>query len=148
MAGFGECNEGPHRRLRGAARPDSLPRMKTILIVEDNEDNRLIYSQYLTHAGYRVVEAANGAEGLEAARRDPPDIILMDISMPVMDGLTATRHLKADPELAAIPVVALTAHAMPTDEQLAREAGCDGYVSKPVMPKDVRAEVERWIGSP
>jgi CheY-like chemotaxis protein len=72
----------------------------------------------------------------------------MDISMPVMDGLTATRHIKADPDLQAIPVVALTAHAMATDEQLAREAGCDAYVSKPVMPKDVRTEVERWIGSP
>ena len=122
--------------------------MKTILIVEDNEDNRLIYSQYLTHAGFRVLEAGNGAEGLAVARRDRPDIILMDISMPVMDGLTATRHLKADPDLKATPVIALTAHAMPTDEQLAREAGCDAYVSKPVMPKDVRAEVERWIGSP
>ena len=122
--------------------------MKTILIVEDNEDNRLIYSQYLTPAGDRVVEAANGAEGLEAARREHPDIILMDISMPVMDGLTATRHIKADPALEGIPVVALTAHAMATDEQLARDAGCDAYVSKPVMPRDVRAEVERWIGSP
>ena len=122
--------------------------MKTILIVEDNEDNRLIYSQYLTHAGFRVLEAGNGAEGLQVARRERPDIILMDISMPVMDGLTATRHLKGDPDLRTIPVVALTAHAMPTDEQMAREAGCDGYVSKPVMPRDVRAEVERWIGSP
>ena len=120
--------------------------MKTILIVEDNEDNRLIYSQYLTHGGFRVLEAANGAEGIEAARRERPDIILMDISMPVMDGLTATRHLKADAELSAIPVIALTAHAMPADEEMARDAGCDGYISKPVMPKDVRAEVERWIG--
>lgn len=148
MAGFGECNDGAGWRLRGTARPDTVRRMKTILIVEDNEDNRLIYSQYLSHAGFRVLEAANGAEGLEVARREHPDIILMDISMPVMDGLTATRHIKADPDLQAIPVVALTAHAMATDEQLAREAGCDAYVSKPVMPKDVRAEVERWIGSP
>jgi CheY-like chemotaxis protein len=122
--------------------------MKTILIVEDNEDNRLIYSQYLAHGGFRVLEAANGAEGIDVARRERPNIILMDISMPVMDGLTATRHLKADPELSGIPVIALTAHAMATDEEMAREAGCDGYISKPVMPKDVRAEVERWIGSP
>lgn len=121
--------------------------MKTILIVEDNEDNRLIYSQYLTHGGFRVVEATNGAEGIEAARRERPDIILMDISMPVMDGLTATRLLKADPDLLKIPVVALTAHAMASDEEMAREAGCDGYISKPVMPRDVRAEVERWIGA-
>ena len=122
--------------------------MKTILIVEDNEDNRLIYSQYLTHGGYRVLEAANGAEGIEVAGRERPDIILMDISMPVMDGLTATRHLKASAELMAIPVIALTAHAMASDEVMAREAGCDGYISKPVMPKDVRAEVEKWIGLP
>ena len=148
MAGFGECNDGPGRRFRAGVCPNSVRPMKTILIVEDNEDNRLIYSQYLAHAGFRVLEAANGAEGLQVARSDRPDIILMDISMPVMDGLTATRHLKADPDLSAIPVVALTAHAMPTDEQMAREAGCDGYVSKPVMPRDVRAEVERWIGSP
>ena len=122
--------------------------MKTVLIVEDNEDNRLIYSQYLTHGGFRVLEATNGAEGVEMARRERPDIVLMDISMPVMDGLTATRALKADEELRGIPVIALTAHAMTTDEVMAREAGCDGYISKPVMPKDVRAEVERWIGAP
>ena len=148
MAGFRECNDRRAQRFRRAARPDTVRPMKTILIVEDNEDNRLIYSQYLTHAGFRVLEAGNGAEGLDVARRERPDIILMDISMPVMDGLTATRHLKADPDLKMIPVVALTAHAMATDEQLARDAGCDAYVSKPVMPKDVRAEVERWIGSP
>ena len=122
--------------------------MKTILIVEDNEDNRLIYSQYLAHGGYRVLEATNGAEGVEMTRAERPDIVLMDISMPVMDGLAATRLLKADDALKAIPVIALTAHAMASDEEMAREAGCDGYISKPVMPKDVRAEVERWIGLP
>ncbi len=122
--------------------------VKTILIVEDNEDNRLIYSQYLTHGGFRVLEATNGAEGIEVTRRERPDIVLMDISMPIMDGLTATRALKADADLRAIPVIALTAHAMASDEAMAREAGCDGYISKPVMPKDVRAEVERWIGAP
>jgi CheY-like chemotaxis protein len=122
--------------------------MKTVLIVEDNEDNRLIYSQYLTHGGFRVLEAANGAEGVEVARRERPDLVLMDISMPVMDGLAATRMLKADAELSSIPVIALTAHAMASDEVMAREAGCDGYISKPVMPKDVKKEVERWIGAP
>ena len=134
------------RRFRVAATAYTVRRMKTILIVEDNEDNRLIYSQYLTHGGYRVLEATNGAEGIEVARRERPDIILMDISMPVMDGLTATRHLKADTEMVMIPIIALTAHAMASDEEMARDAGCDGYLSKPIMPKDVRAEVERWIG--
>ena len=122
--------------------------MKTVLIVEDNEDNRLIYSQYLAHGGFRVLEATNGVEGIDVARRERPDIVLMDISMPVMDGLTATRMLKADEDLRSIPVIALTAHAMAADEAMAREAGCDGYISKPVMPRDVRAEVERWIGPP
>ncbi len=122
--------------------------MKTVLIVEDNEDNRLIYSQYLTHGGFRVLEATNGAEGIEVCRRERPDLVLMDISMPVMDGLTATRMLKADAELRTIPVIALTAHAMASDEVMAREAGCDGYISKPVMPKDVKMEVVRWIGAP
>jgi len=122
--------------------------VKTVLIVEDNEDNRLIYSQYLAHGGFRVLEAANGAEGIDVARRERPDIVLMDISMPVMDGLTATRALKADADLRSIPVIALTAHAMASDEAMAREAGCDGYISKPVMPREVRAEVERWIGPP
>jgi len=122
--------------------------VKTVLIVEDNEDNRLIYSQYLAHGGFRVLEAANGAEGIDVARRERPDIVLMDISMPVMDGLAATRALKADEDLRAIPVIALTAHAMASDEAMAREAGCDGYISKPVMPREVRAEVERWIGPP
>ena len=122
--------------------------MKTVLIVEDNEDNRLIYSQYLSHGGFRVLEAANGVEGIDVARRERPDIVLMDISMPIMDGLTATRALKADEALRSIPVIALTAHAMASDELMAREAGCDGYISKPVMPREVRAEVERWIGPP
>jgi CheY-like chemotaxis protein len=119
---------------------------KTILIVEDNEDNRAIYTQYLAHAGFRVVEAANGQEGIDLTRQERPDIILMDISMPVMDGLTATRRLKADPELRSIPIIALTAHAMAADEEMVREAGCDGYIAKPVVPRAVREEIERWIG--
>ena len=124
----------------------SAPRK--VLIVEDNDDNRAIYSQYLAHAGYRVLEAANGQEGIDIARRERPEIILMDISMPVMDGLTATRLLKADPELSSIPIIALTAHAMASDEEMVREAGCDGYIAKPVVPRLVRAEVDRWLARP
>ncbi len=121
---------------------------KTVLIVEDNEDNRLIYSQYLTHAGYRVLEAGNGIDGMALVHRERPDLVLMDISMPRMDGLTATRHLKADPAVRQIPIIALTAHAMATDAELARAAGCDGYIAKPVMPREVKVEIERWIGVP
>jgi CheY-like chemotaxis protein len=121
---------------------------KTILIVEDNADNRLIYAEYLAHAGYRVLEAGNGIDGIELAVRERPDLVLMDISMPRMDGLTATRRLKDDPTVRDIPVIALTAHAMPADADLARAAGCDGYIAKPVMPRQVRGVVERWIGPP
>ena len=121
---------------------------KTVLIVEDNEDNRLIYSEYLAHVGYRILEAANGIDGVAIVRRERPDLVLMDISMPQMDGLTATRRLKADPEVSAIPILALTAHAMPADRELARNAGCDGYLAKPIIPRDVHSEIERWIGPP
>ena len=119
---------------------------KTILIVEDNDDNRLIYRQYLTHAGYRILEATNGIDGVDLALRERPDLVLMDISMPQMDGLTATRHLKAHPVAQSIPVIALTAHAMPADADMALAAGCDAYLAKPVMPRQVRVEIERWIG--
>ena len=122
--------------------------MKTVLIVEDNEDNRLIYAAMLEHVGYRVLQANNGADGLAVARTEHPDLILMDISMPVMDGHEATRTLKADPDLRTIPVLAVTAHAMTSDQELAFAAGCDGYIAKPVEPQAIRALVERWIGRP
>ena len=126
--------------------PNSGTRAKTVLIVEDNEDSRLIYREFLEYSGYRVIEATNGVDAVEAARRDLPDMILMDISMPRMDGLTATRILKADAGLRNVPIIALTAHAMLADEEMAMAAGCDGYLAKPVEPKVVRDEVERRIG--
>jgi two-component system cell cycle response regulator DivK len=119
---------------------------KTILIAEDNDDSRTIYREYLEHAGYRVVEATNGEDALALARSEPPDIILMDVSMPKMDGLTATRILKADARLRSVPVVALTAHAMASDAEMARAAGCDGYLAKPIAPREVCDEVEQRIG--
>jgi len=120
---------------------------KTVLIAEDNMDNRIIYATMLNHVGYRVVEANNGAEAVRMAREDRPDIILMDISMPVMDGYEATRVLKNDPGTREIPIIAVTAHAMVTDRDAAKEAGCDDYVSKPVEPQVIRSVVERWIGA-
>lgn len=126
--------------------PERDIRVKTVLIVEDNEDSRTIYREFLEYSGYRVVEATNGAEAIEVARRELPDVILMDISMPRMDGLTATRILKADAGLCAVPIIALTAHAMLADEEMALSAGCDGYLAKPVEPRAVRDEVERRIG--
>jgi CheY-like chemotaxis protein len=121
--------------------------MPTVLLVEDNEDNRNIYRIILEHAGYRVVEAEDGEEGIRLARELGPDLILMDISIPKIDGWEATRILKADERTRSIPVIALTAHAMVSDRARAQEVGCDGYLAKPVEPRRVMEEVQRLLGS-
>ena len=122
------------------------PSGKTVLLVEDNEDNRIIYSTILQHFGYRVMEALNGEEGIAKARAEKPDLILMDISIPVIDGWEATQVLKRDPETRSIPIVALTAHALVSDREKAMEVGCDSYLAKPCEPKAVVSEVARFIG--
>ncbi|MGH7482187.1 MAG: response regulator [Longimicrobiales bacterium] len=119
---------------------------KTVLIVEDNEDNRIVYTTILAHHGYEVLEAKNGEEGIQIARDHHPDLILMDISVPVIDGWKATKILKEDHDTAAIPVIALTAHALAEDRETARSVGCDGYLAKPCEPRTVVAEVEKFIG--
>lgn len=106
--------------------------MAKILLVEDNEMNRDMLSRRLKRKGYDVVFALDGAEGVEMAFAELPDVILMDISLPVMDGWEATKRLKADPRTQAIPVLALTAHAMPGDREKSLAVGCDGYETKPV----------------
>lgn len=121
---------------------------KTVLLVEDNEDNLIVYRTILDHVGYRVIEARDGEEGVSRARRDRPDLILMDVSLPKIDGWEATRRIKADDETSAIPVIAVTAHALDDDRQKALEVGCDGYLAKPVAPRRVVEEVERFIGRP
>ena len=103
--------------------------MKTILIVDDMAMNRDLLEQLLED-DYRVVSAANGEESIVMARRERPDLILMDLSLPLLDGWDASRLLKADPELAEIPIIALTAHVMRGDEEKARAAGCDGFLGK------------------
>src|SRR5688500_9228471 len=118
----------------------------TILLVEDNEDNRRIYVTILAHAGYRVLEAIDGEAALAIARAEMPDMILMDVSIPKIDGWEATRQLKADPATSAIPIVALTAHALASDREKAMNVGCDGYVPKPAEPRLVLGEVERRVG--
>jgi two-component system, cell cycle response regulator DivK len=122
--------------------------LKTILIVEDNEDNLVVYRTILEHVGYRVVEARDGEEGVSRAREEMPDLILMDISIPKMDGWQATQTLKADDSTRPIPIIALTAHALEEDRQKAIQAGCDGYLAKPVEPRRVVQEVERFVGPP
>jgi CheY-like chemotaxis protein len=119
----------------------------TILIVEDNDDNLNIYSTILKHGGYEVIEAVDGEAALEAARGGAPALILMDVSIPKIDGFEVTRILKADPATARIPIVALTAHALPGDRDTAMAAGCDAYIAKPAEPRVVLREVERLVGA-
>jgi CheY-like chemotaxis protein len=120
----------------------------TVLLVEDNEDNLRIYSTILSHSGYRVVEATDGEAALAAVAAEAPAIILMDISIPKIDGWEVTRRLKADPATAGIPIIALTAHALASDQAMAREVGCDGYIAKPAEPRAVLDEVRRRVGEP
>ena len=116
-----------------------------ILIVEDVEYNRDLLVQLLEEE-YEVVTAADGAAGIEAAARERPDLILMDLSLPGVDGWEATRRLKAQPETEAIPVIALTAHAMQGDEERARACGCDDYLTKPIDEDALFAKLARLLG--
>ena len=114
---------------------------RRILVVEDQEDNRRILRDLLTSAGYEIIQAENGEEALAAAARERPDLILMDIQLPGMDGLQATALLKADAVTRDIPVIALTALAMKGDEARIRAAGCDGYIGKPLAYRDFLATI-------
>jgi two-component system cell cycle response regulator DivK len=120
---------------------------RTILLVEDNADNQEIYRIILAHHGYAVLQATDGERGVEMAREHAPDLILMDLTMPRIDGLAATRMLKGDPATAAIPVIALTAHASEDDRTAAVAAGCDSFLSKPVEPAKVAEEVRRVLAA-
>ena len=127
---------------------DTSPhRNQTLLLVEDNEDNRIIYSTVLRHLGYEVVEAEDGVQAIALARSIQPDLILMDISIPEVDGWEATRILRQDAATSAIPIIALTAHALPDDRARASEIGFTAYLAKPIEPRAVVAEVQRWIGT-
>ena len=120
--------------------------MSRILLVEDNEMNRDMLSRRLQRKGYEVEIAVDGAQALEAVAASTPELILMDLSLPVMDGWEATRRLKADPATATIPVIALTAHAMSGDREKAVEAGCDDYDTKPVNLKRLLEKMEALLG--
>jgi CheY-like chemotaxis protein len=119
--------------------------MTTILIVEDNEMNRDMLSRRLVKKGYEVLLAVDGEMGLEVARANTPDLVLMDMSLPVVDGWEATRRLKADDRLKHIPVIALTAHAMANDRDKALEAGCDDYDTKPIELPRLLAKMEALL---
>jgi CheY-like chemotaxis protein len=121
--------------------------MARILLVEDQEMNRDMLARRLKKRGYEVSIAVDGAEGVERARSESPDLILMDLSLPIMDGWEATRTLKADEATQAIPVIALTAHAMSTDREKALEAGCDAYETKPVELPRLLETMEKLLAS-
>src|SRR5262245_9934549 len=112
-----------------------------VLVVEDYQDAREMYAAYLQFSGYRVAEATNGYEALEQAQQLKPDIILMDLALPKMDGWEATRRLKADTRTRDIPIVALTGHALAGHAEGARAAGCDSFVTKPCLPDQLVAEI-------
>jgi two-component system cell cycle response regulator DivK len=119
-----------------------------ILVADDDKDNRAIMSAVLEAAGYRVLLACDGVEAIDAAMKELPDLILLDMSMPRLSGWDAIKRLKSAPRTAAIPVFAFTAHALAGDELKTREAGCDGYVAKPCLPRDVVAKIANKIGRP
>lgn len=119
--------------------------MARILLVEDNEMNRDMLSRRLQRRGYELLVAIDGAEGVDLAQREAPDLILMDMSLPVLDGWEATRRLKAMPDTQAIPIIALTAHAMSGDREKAMEAGCDDYDTKPIELDRLLAKMEALL---
>ena len=119
---------------------------KRILVIEDTEDNRRILRDLLSASGYEVIEATDGATGVAMALDHRPDLILMDIQIPVLDGYEAARRIKAAPSTRHIPIVAVTSYALVGDEPKTREAGCDGYVAKPFSPRQLLGKVREFIG--
>ncbi len=118
---------------------------KLILVVEDQEDNRRIMRDLLTSAGYEVIEAVSGEEGVAAAETHRPELILMDIQLPGFDGYEATRRIKASPDLQHIPIIVVTSYALSGDDVKAYEAGCDDYVSKPFSPRELLAKIREYV---
>ena len=127
-----------------SATPEKPDRPR-VLLVDDYPDAREMYTEYLEFSGYEVIGAGNGLEALQRAVDASPDIILMDLSLPVMDGWEATRRLKADQRTASIPVVALTGHALAGISEGAKKAGCDAFVTKPCLPDALVVEVKRVL---
>lgn len=121
--------------------------MPKILLVEDNEMNRDMLSRRLLRKGYEVVIAVDGGEGVEMAQSQAPDVILMDMSLPVIDGWEATRQIKSNPTTQSIPIIALTAHAMASDKEKALEAGCDDYDTKPIELPRLLEKIEAQLNS-
>jgi two-component system, cell cycle response regulator DivK len=119
---------------------------KRILVVEDQEDNRRILRDLLNATDFEVIEAEDGEQALAAVAKQRPDLILMDIQLPVLDGYEATRRIKADPSLSSIPIIAVTSYALSGDEEKAHAAGCDDFVPKPHSPRQLLAKIRQYLG--
>jgi len=118
---------------------------KRILVIEDQEDNRQIVRDLMAASGYELIEATTGEEGIAAAARERPDLILMDIQLPGIDGYEVTRRIKANPQLKSIPIIAVTSYALSGDDKKAFAAGCDGYVTKPYSPRLLLAKIREYL---
>lgn len=118
---------------------------RLILVVEDQEDNRRIMRDLLTSASYEVIEAVTGEDGVKAAETHRPDLILMDIQLPALDGYEATRQIKANPDLEHIPIIVVTSYALSGDDVKAFEAGCNAYVSKPFSPRELLTKIREYL---
>jgi two-component system, cell cycle response regulator DivK len=116
-----------------------------VLLVDDSEDNREVYAQYLSFSGFRVESAVDGIEAVEMATRLHPDVIVMDLSLPRLDGWEATRQIKSAPATSGIPVIALTGHAVSESKRRALDAGCSGYLTKPCLPDILVSEIRRLV---
>ena len=122
-----------------------MSKRKRILVVEDQEDARRIVRDLLAASDYGLVEATTGEEGLALAERERPDLILMDIQLPGIDGYEVTRRIKANPALKNIPIIAVTSYALSGDDKKAFAAGCDGYVTKPFSPRELLAKIREYL---
>jgi two-component system cell cycle response regulator DivK len=119
--------------------------VKKILVVEDDQDNREMVLKVLKHNGYQAIEAVDGQEAIEKAKTEDPDLILLDLYIPKMDGYEVTRRLKGDQGLKHIPIIALTAHAMKGNREEALAAGCDGYIAKPINVRELPQQIEHFL---
>ena len=129
----------------GAGATNETGMTKRILVVEDQEDDRQILRDLLTRADYEIIEAENGEDALVAVANQRPDLILMDIQLPILDGYAVTRRIKADPALRSIPIIAVTSYTFSGDEEKARAAGCDDFVPKPYSPRQLLAKIREFL---
>lgn len=118
-----------------------------VLVIEDNEQNMYLVTFILEANGYQVIQARNGKDGIELAKQNPPDLILLDIQLPIMDGYSVARNLRMIPSLTQVPIIAVTSYAMPGDREHALEAGCTGYIEKPINPETFISEIRAHSGS-